>query len=165
MRHRLEQRFHHDVAEADAEERRRAGGVEVEERVGGAFSRAGAQGVLEVAEGDVAVGIGLEGDGPGGLDAGGPVVGQQEGRMLRRGVDAVGARLLVVVGRGDARRPGGAAEGGRVPEGGEAVEEGGHVVVGEVEGVVGRQAVGTQQNQLVLAHALDLAEGEGKSQV
>ena len=95
-----------------------------------------------VVEGGLASGVGLEGDGAGGPDAAGPVVRQEQRRVFGRGVDAVGPGLLVVVGRGDARRPGGAVEGGRVPEHGEAVEEGGHVFVGEVEGVVRRQAVG-----------------------
>ncbi len=63
--------------------------------------------------------------------------------MFGSGIDAIGLRRFVVVGRGDARRPDGAAKGGRMPQNGEAVEEGGHVFIGKVETVVGGQTVGT----------------------
>src|SRR5262249_14609641 len=74
--------------------------------------------------------------------------GQRQRRGVGDGVDVAGGRLLVVVGGGDARRAGGAAQGGGVPQGGVAVEERRHVVVAQVEGVLARNPIGTEEDQL-----------------
>ena len=154
----------HDVAEADAEERGGLVGRQVEERGRRRGLAEAPQGRDQVGERAGAVGGGPEGDGPGGRGrAASQSSGSISGGLSGHGVDVAGGRLLVVVGRADARRGGRAESGGGVPQGGVAVEEGGHVVVAEVEGVVGRQAVGTQQDQLAGAHVDRLAGPAGKT--
>jgi hypothetical protein len=103
---------------------------------------------VQVGQGGRAVDGGAEGDGAGGTDALVPVVGQDERRVLGHGVDVPGGGLLVVVGRADAGRAGGAEQQGRVPQGDVAVEEAGDVLVAEIEGAVGGQAERGQQDQL-----------------
>src|SRR5262249_24249788 len=81
---------------------------------------------LEVGKSSLAVRSGPKLEGARGTDLVRPVVGQQARRRFRYRVNMVRSRRFVVVRRLDVWWTSGFPQGGRVPQGGVAVEPGGH---------------------------------------
>jgi hypothetical protein len=161
----LELGCQHGVAEADAEEGGDALGRQVEKLADALVAAVGfGDRRSEVFEGAGAVGGGGEGDGAGRAGLDGPVVGHAlQRRVVGHGEQGVAAGLLVVVRRADAGQRGGQGQRGGVPQSGVAVEEGGDLLVAQVEGRFGGQAVGAEQDRLARVHAVDLANCRAKS--
>src|SRR5579871_4033697 len=163
VRHRLEKCFDMQMAETDTEKRSHALQFQIEQRLRWlATLSPAAQRLTQVFEGGLAIRGGAKGERSGGANALIPVIGQDQRRIVRYGVNVSGHRLLVVVRRPQPRRCGGTDESGRVPKGGVAVEESGHFLIAQVKRVVRRNSIRTQKDQLACAHALGLAKRQDK---
>ena len=88
----------------------------------------------------------MEHDGPRGADARFPVLRQQTRRRLWDRIDVARPRILVVVRGFDVRRPGRLPYRRGVPQGGKAVQPGGHVIVGKRQSVLCGEPVGAEQD-------------------
>src|SRR5579875_656173 len=121
-----------------------------------------AQRLTQIIQRGLPVRSGAKGQRAGGANALVPVIGQNQGRIVRHSVDVSRRRLLIIVGRTQMRRRGCSAQSSRVPEGRITIEEGGHFFIAEVKRAVRRNSIRTQQDQLARVHVLDLAKRRRK---
>ena len=142
--HRVEERFDGDVAESESEVRSQLRGVAVEWADGRRELR---ERLLQVRKRARPVPAGAKRGGADLPDTLVPIVGQIQRRRFGDGVEMAGSRLLVVIGRGHARRAGGARDGGRMPERTPGVQPGGRLVAAERERVVRRRRIRAEQDQ------------------